>query len=328
MKSFLITGGAGMIGSNLARFLSTIGKVIVVDNLWRGKRENISFIHDDHFYNRDLSLPNQLDDILIEHSIDVVFHLADIVAGIGFVMNNQGMVYHKNILINTHVFQSIRKNQVKQLINIGTACSFPKNLQNSITSQLTESELYPADPESAYGWSKLMGCYEAELLSRETGMIVTNLLFHNVYGTPCDIGERSQVLPSLIYKVVRGDSKLCVWGSGNQGRAFLHVDDAVSSMILAMEKGISETIQIGPTTCTTIRESAEMIISISKRDIPILYDTTKPEGDMGRCANYQRAATLLGWKPTVTLKDGLIRLYSWIEMNYNMQEYDICNTSN
>jgi GDP-D-mannose 3',5'-epimerase len=316
MKTFLITGGAGMIGSNLARCLSIRGSVVVIDNLWRGKRENISFIDDDHFYQRDLSLPNQIDDILVKHDVDVVFHLADIVAGIGYIMNNQGDVFHKNIVINTHVFQSIRRHRVKHLINVGTACSFPKHLQTSITSQLTESDLYPADPESAYGWSKLMGCYEAELLSRETGIPVTNLLFHNVYGSPCDFGERSQVIPSLIYKIIRGDTELVVWGTGNQGRAFLHVDDAVTSMILAMERGLTETIQIGPSSCTTIREIAETIRSISGKDISIVYDTSKPEGDMGRYADHTKATAMLGWIPTIQLPEGLQRLYTWILMHH------------
>jgi nucleoside-diphosphate-sugar epimerase len=312
MKNFLITGGAGMIGSNLAQRLLTTGNVFIVDNLWRGKREDVSFIEDNRFYQRDLLIPGQLDDILKENKIDVVIHLADIVAGIGFVMKNQGMVYHNNTLINTNVFHSIRNSTVKQLINIGTACSFPKHIQNSISSQLKESELYPADPESAYGWSKLMSCYEAELLSKETDIIVTNLLFHNVYGSPCDFGERSQVLPSLIYKVIRGDTSLEVWGTGNQGRAFLHVDDAVESIVLAIEKRVSDTIQIGPDTCTTIREAAEMILMISGKKVPILYDTTKPEGDMGRCADYSKAKMILNWSPKVSMVEGLTRLYSWI----------------
>jgi GDP-D-mannose 3',5'-epimerase len=246
--------------------------------------------------------------------VDTVFHLADIVAGIGFVMQNQSFVFRKNILINTHVFESIRAcgDKVKQLINVGTACSFPKHLQNSITAQLKESDLYPASPESAYGWSKLMGCYEAELLSSEVNIPVANILFHNVYGTPCDYGERSQVLPSLIYKVVRGDESLVVWCTGKQGRAFLHVDDAVESLVLAFEKRVSDTIQIGPDICTSIGDAANLIVTLSKRDIPILYDTTKPEGDVGRCANYEKARLLLGWEPKISFASGLQDLYTWI----------------
>lgn len=281
------------------------------------------------FYNRDLSLPKQLDDIIQRHDVSVIFHLADVVAGIGFIMNNQGLVYHTNTLINTHVFDSIRScgDRIKHLINIGTACSFPKHLQNSVTAQLKETDLYPAAPESAYGWSKLMSCYEAGLLSTETGIPVTNLLFHNVYGTPCDFGERSQVLPSLVYKVIRGDETLNVWGSGNQGRAFLHVDDAVESMVLAYERQPNETIQIGPRECITIRDAATLIIDISGRNIPIVYDLAKPEGDIGRCADYTKAQRLLGWSPKVSFADGVRNLYSWIRLQNDIHRSTHSKTS-
>ncbi len=328
MNKILITGGAGMIGSNLVKKLVKRGDIVfVVDNLWRGKLSNlyengIPVINlETNFFNLDLSIPDCLDEILKE--IDYVIHLADIVAGIGYVFNNQGFIFRQNMLINSNVFSSIRKNSnsIKGVVNVGTACSFPLELQNKLDLiPLEEEQLYPANPESAYGWSKLMGQYEIDLLSKETGLPSVSLMFHNVYGSPCDFGERSQVIPSLIQKaILYPTNDFVVWGSGKQGRAFIHVDDVVEGIVLALEKGWGNSpIQLGPNVCTSIKEISELISEISEKNIEIQFDITKPEGDLARAANYTKAKEILGWEPKVKLKDGLSSLYKWIAANQNI----------
>jgi len=323
-SKILVTGGAGMIGSNLVKALLGIGNCVsVVDNLWRGKRENLfdgkDFIIDmnNNFFERDLSIPNVMDDIISEY--DYVIHLADIVAGINFVFSNQGSIFRQNILINSNIIDSVKRKakNLKGFLYVGTACSFPLTKQNSLdVIPLKEEELYPAYPESAYGWSKLMGQYETELLEKETGIPCCTLMLHNVYGTPCDFSpERSQVIPSLIRKAVNYPKEdFVVWGSGLQGRAFLHVSDVVNGIILALEKGWGEgAIQIGPSVCTSIKEIAESIVEISQKDIKIEYDLTKPEGDKARSADYSKAKEILGWEPKANLKDSLKEMYNWIE---------------
>ena len=140
--------------------------------------------------------------------------------------------------------------------------------------------------------------------------------YHNVYGAPADFSpERSQVIPSLIAKAIRfPDAPFTVWGSGNQGRSFVHVDDVVRGTIRAMQTGLGMgAIQLGTPYCTSIKEIAETIVSISGKDIEIEYDLTKPEGDKGRCADISRAKEILGWEPLMSLRQGLTQTYSWIE---------------
>lgn len=246
-KKILVTGGCGMIGSNLVKRLVKEGNdVYVIDNLWRGKLEYLNdeagkpvIDLDTHFFNIDLSVGNECDRIVF--NMDYVIHLADIVAGIDYVFGNQGELFRLNNLINTHVFNSVRKagkDRVKGLIYVGTACSFPLTRQNSLdVVPLKEEELFPAFPESAYGWSKLMGQIELGFLEKEIGIPCCTLMFHNVYGPPCDYGERSQVIPALIRKAVNyPEEPFNVWGSGLQGRAFIHVDDVVEALCLALEK--------------------------------------------------------------------------------------------
>jgi len=323
MKKILVTGGAGMIGSNLVKELVKRGnKVKVVDNLWRGK---LDYLFDESgkpvidlntdFFNIDLSIEGVCDELLKD--IDYVVHLADIVAGIGYVFNNQAYLFRQNNLINSNTINSVLKSNVKGFLYVGTACSFPETLQNSFDyTPLKEDDLYPAQPESAYGWSKLMGQYETELLSNETQIKTCTLMLHNVYGSPCDFSpERSQVIPSLIRKAINYPNEdFIVWGSGRQGRAFIHVDDVVNGIILALDKGWGHGhIQLGPSICTSIKEIAENIVGISSKEIDIIYDTTKPEGDKARSADYSKAKQILTWEPTVPLKNGLEEMYRWIE---------------
>lgn len=314
-----------MIGSNLVKRLVKEGhEVSVIDNLWRGKLE---YLNDENgkpvidlnknFHEIDLSRGLGIDPIVF--NTEYVIHLADIVAGIGYVFSNQGDLFRLNNLINTHLFYSVRKagkERIKGLIYVGTACSYPLTRQNSLdVIPLKEEELFPALPESAYGWSKLMGQLEIGFLEKETGIPCCTLQFHNVYGSPCDYGERSQVIPALIRKAINYPTEeFNVWGSGKQGRAFIHVNDIVDALVLALEKGWGHGwIQIGPSECTSIREIAETVVKISGKDITPFYDTTKPEGDKARSADWSKAKEILGWKPKVCLEDGLRQQYEWIK---------------
>ena len=108
--------------------------------------------------------------------------------------------------------------------------------------------------------------------------------------------------------------------SGRQGRAFLHVQDAVHAILLAMRRGLDQgPIQIGPDYCTSIRSIAEILVRISGKKIKIEYDKTKPEGDQARSADFRKARRCLGWAPRVNLTAGLRDLYRWIELKEGAQ---------
>lgn len=325
-KTIMVTGGCGMIGSNLVKRLVKEGcwDVYVADNLWRGKLEYLNdedghpvIDLDTHFFNADLTDYEQAKKVI--GTTEYVVHLADVVAGIDYVFKNQGELFRINNLINSNVFDCCRKagkEKIKGVIYVGTVCSFPLTRQNTLNPEpLREEELFPALPESAYGWSKLMGQLEMGYLEKETGIPCCILMLHNVYGTPTDFGERSQVIPALIRKAINNpEEPFNVWGSGEQGRAFIHVNDIVNALVLALDKGWGHGhIQIGPSHCTSIKEIAYKIIEISGKDIKPFFDTSKPEGDKARCADYSKAKEIFDWKPTVSLEEGLRESYNWIE---------------
>jgi len=323
VSRILVTGGAGMIGSNLVKRLVMRGHTVsVIDNLWRGRLENLKDRNGEylidvekHFHNRDLRRIGSFEHLLDD--VDYVFHLADIVAGIDFVFNNEWRIFRDNILINSNIINAVQDKPIKGFIYVGTACSYPKKMQDTLKARLLrEEDAYPAEPESAYGWSKLMGEYETGLLGEETGIPVSILRLHNVYGAPCDFDPvTGQVIPSLIRKAINyPGEEFIVWGSGEQSRAFIHVDDVVDGLIAAMERGLNNgVIQLGPDISTPIRKVAELVVEISGKPIEIIFDPSKPEGDRSRAADYSKARRILDWRPKISLRDGLERVYRWVE---------------
>ena len=240
----LITGGAGHIGSNLALELIKKGANIrIADNLWRGKKEYLYengrpiIDFDKDFLEMDLTEMKNCEKAV--DGIDVVFHLADIVAGIDFVFGNEAFVYRQNVLINSNMFAASHKAKLEKLSYVGAACAYPLEKQNDPNQPLfKEEDMYPAHPESSYGWGKLMGEYECELYSR-TGMLDASILrLHNVYGPNTDLSpERSQVIPATIRKAIRyPEEDFIIWGNGEQNRAFMYVSDVVDALILSLEK--------------------------------------------------------------------------------------------
>lgn len=320
MTTVYITGAAGMIGSNIARALLRRDiAVIGIDNLWRGTLRNMgdliscstfTFRHADVVSDRDWYRDMDVDSVLI--------HAADIVAGIGYVFANEWSVFQRNVLINTQIARVVNERKPSRFLYLGTACSYPKQLQRSVdTSMLSEAQKYPAEPESGYGWSKLIGEIEFRLAVKHNQTSFTVLDLHNVYGWPCIYRDAtSQVIPSLIFKALNSlDRTLVVWGDGNQGRAFVHVSDVVAAVIATLDYhgGNESTFMIGPDRCTTIGEVARLIKEHPRVGIDeVVFDTSKPTGDIGRFADARLARRELGWVPKVEFRIGLHNLIDQI----------------
>ncbi len=325
----LITGCAGMIGSYLTSDLLRAypkkegHNIIGIDNLSRGKITNLkqacgSYFEDLKFIKADLT---DFDKSWVDafNNCDLIIHLADVVAGIGFVFSNESYLFRNNLLINSNVSKAIYNSHPKRYIYIGTACSFPKELQLSNEPlPLTEEDQFPASPESGYGWSKLMGEIEAGYLSKEgiTNSVVLSL--HNVYGNYCDFSPKtSQVIPSICIKAIscaQNDKILEIWGDGKQGRAFVHALDIINAIKLSFTRGANEgVIQIGPSTCTSINEIANLVIKNVDQNIKLIHNLNRPVGDIGRCANYTKAKEILGWEPKIKLQDGISDLIKWLK---------------
>jgi len=321
-KRILVTGGAGFIGSRLVNELTKWGaEVSVIDNLWRGNIDNLkdrkgAFMIDMERQFIQADLADYEACLVLIKSFDLVYHLADIVAGINYVFGHESFIFNRNVLINTNTLNACINNGIRDYIYVGTACSYPKHLQmRDGIVQLKESQTYPAEPESAYGWSKLMGEYEALLAEKEGRIRLGLLRFHNVYG-PGSVysAEMSQVIPSLIRKAINYPREpFIVFGNGSQYRDFVYIDDIIEALLLVAEKGIGRgLIQIGTEKPVTISEVAETVVTVSGKQIPIVFDESGPTGDRGRIADCALAREVLGWKPKTDFRRGIENLYGWI----------------
>ena len=316
----LVTGGAGLIGSNVVKYFVNLGyDVYVADNLWRGSIENLYengrqvIDIESHFFQYDLR--NNDNCIKACKGMDGVIHLADIVAGINFVFANELFLYRANIVMNSNMLDAAITNNVEKYVYVGTACSYPEDMQSELNPPpFKEEDAYPANPESAYGWSKLMGEYECELAQKESAIKTGIIRLHNVYGPPCELSpEKSQVIPALCRKAINyPKEEFIVWGTGEQRRAFLYVDDVVEAIIAVFDKGMNKgVIQIGPPESYSIADIAERIVCISGKGIDIKFDPSMREGDKDRMADSSKAQEILGWQQKVCLDDGLKLTYQW-----------------
>lgn len=327
IADFLVTGGAGFIGSHLVkrlRLLNNSAKIVVVDNLWRGTLKNLMhngrYVIDVDRDFRHVDLTDATSALGAIRCAETVYHLADIVAGIDYVFQHQSSLFRENILINTNTLHAVVKNRIPNYIYVGTACSFPKHLQMSYsTVALHENQTYPASPESSYGWSKLMGEYEAGLLRKDNNSEVqTNvavLRFHNVYGPGMIWGAGAQAISALMFKAMSADDgkAFTVFGSGNQYRDFVFVEDIVDALLLAPRAYGQGAVQIGTGVGVSVRELSDAIASMvsevmKKRSFPV-YISSGLEGDRGRVAVTERAERILGWQAKTSLQYGLQRTF-------------------
>ena len=328
-----VTGGAGFVGSHLVKRLLRppwSGTLKVVDNLWRGQLRNLIDPDGNPLldFSRDVCIGDLTDysvaELMTRHA-ETVYHLADIVGGIDFVFSNQASLFDKNLQINLNTLRAARANRVPAFVYTATACSFPKELQSNYSVvSIPEDKLYPASPESSYGWSKLMGEYQLEreqLADKDFQVGVVRL--HNVYGPRAPYRKGSQALPALIRKAISYPAEgFQVMGTGMQYRDFLHVDDAVSAILAVRERGMNRgPIQAGTGAAVTLRHAAREVAKLAKSLLGKRFAPTFDnafEGDKGRVADLTRARAILGWKAQVTFSEGLKGTFKWI-----MQEMEL-----
>ncbi|CAF1345374.1 unnamed protein product [Adineta steineri] len=332
---FIITGGAGFIGSHLVKHLRKqqykARQIKVLDNLWRGHLHNLQFENGSWAISIALDfcmldLRNIDDALKFVTGADVVFHLAEVMAGISYAFSYQLPVFQDNILINSNTIHAAKTNKIKNFIYVGTACNFPKFLQHGADiHSLKESATYPAEREFWYGWSKLLGEYEAEL-AKSNSFNVGILRLHHVYG-PYSVYNTvtEQTIPSLIRKAINtNNGSFIVSGWGEHYQDILYVDDVIDSLLSMLKRGMNKgVIQVGTGKATTIKELVYIINQLIERKLQkkmnIIFDSTQSDGDRERISNVNRARNILKWKPKVDIQEGISRTISWIADNERKQ---------
>ncbi len=311
-KKVLVTGGAGFIGSHVVeKLVDREAKVSIMDNLSGGSLANLTKVkHEIKFLNGDCTVLEIAKKAC--EGQEIVMNLAAKIGGIEYNRTHQATMFKENLPIETTMIEAARKQKVDRFLVVSSACVYPHDC--SIPTPESEGFLDEPEPTNGgYGWAKRMGEKIGEYYSQEFGMKVGAVRPYNCYG-PRDHfePEKSHVIPALIKRVFDRENPVRVWGSGNQTRAFLYVDDLAEGMILAIEKYPKpDPINLGTDEEISVKDLIKKIIELSGIDTKVEFDTSKPDGSPRRNSDNSKAIKKIGFKPTVSLDEGLRKTIDW-----------------
>lgn len=312
-RTAVVTGAGGFIGSHLVAFLKERGYwvrgVDIKDPEYSPTRADEFLLLDLRRWENCLEATRDMEDI---------YALAADMGGMGFISKNHAQILHNNVLINTHTLEAARINEAQRYLYSSSACVYPEYKQEEADIvPLKEEDAYPAQPQDAYGWEKLVTERLCTHYHEEYGLETHIVRFHNIFG-PLGTwdGGREKAPAALCRKVavakLRDERQIEIWGDGEQTRSFCYIDDCVTGIYKLMESEYCEPLNLGQDRMVTINQLADMIaesagIEVERKHVP------GPQGVRGRNSDNTRLRKVLGWEPEISLEEGLTRTYAWIE---------------
>ncbi len=339
MKKVLVLGAGGFIGSHLVKKLKENGYwVRGVDLKYPEHWETftnqfvIGDLRDQRFVESIFKLESRGGYILPydlyvqpfteKIEFDEVYQLAADMGGAGYIFTgeNDANIMHNSSLINLNVLDNCVKSKVKKVFYSSSACIYPENNQlDPNNPNCEESSVYPANPDSEYGWEKLFSERLYMSYHKNYGIDVKIARFHNIFG-PYGVykGGREKVPAALCRKIseTSNNDEIEVWGDGRQTRSFLYIDECVEGILRLMDSNFNGPVNIGSEEMISINDLAKLLINISGKNITI-KNIDGPTGVRGRNSNNKLIKEKLNWSPTKPLYDGLIETYIWINKVVN-----------
>jgi nucleoside-diphosphate-sugar epimerase len=311
-KKILVAGAGGFIGSHLAQKLFKEGHFVrVVDIKWDGYLP-------EPYYSEKLTLDlRELENCKkATEGIDFIFQLAADMGGIGYITQVGADVMFNSGLININMLRAAIKNKVQRFFFSSSACVYPegKQLVEEVIP-LKEEDAYPAEPDTFYGWEKLIMEQLCAATKEDYGLEIRIARFHNIYGPEGTYDGGKEKAPAAICRKVAkaaSPSVIPIWGDGKQTRSFLYIDDCLRGIITLMQSDHDQPINIGSDRLVTITELTDIVIKASGKEIEKEYDLSKPQGVRGRNADLTLVKKILNWEPEISLEEGMKRTYEWI----------------
>lgn len=312
MNSVLVCGAGGFIGSHLVTDLKKQGKTVIGVDL---KYPEFSKTNADNFIIGDLRNRSFVDDIF-KHDFSEVYQLAADMGGAGFIFtgNNDADIMFNSATINLNICNAMLLSNTRKIFYASSACVYPVDKQISIKNlDLAEDVAYPANPDSEYGWEKIFSERLYSSFAKNYDFDVRIARLHNVFGPEGTWkGGREKVPAALCRKIIEsktGDVE--IWGSGNQTRSFLYINECIKGIHKLVESDFKLPINLGSDFLISINDLAYLIANIANKHIKI-KNIPGPTGVNARCSNNDLIKKKLNWTPDSNLRYGLNKTYNWI----------------
>ena len=323
-KKALVFGAGGFIGSHMVTRLKQEGYFVVGVDL---KNPDYSNTSADKFILADLSDRHQVLDILKGESIEPIHEIYQFAADMGgagyiFTGDNDLNVMENSASINLGLIWALIENYKTQNASFpkvfysSSACIYPQEIQtDSHSVDLKEEYAYPANPDSEYGWEKLFSERLYFAFSRNYGAQVRVARFHNIYGPNGTWdGGREKAPAAICRKVYLADEGgvVEVWGTGQQSRSFLYIEDCIEAVRRFMEHpDFSGPLNIGSEEMVTLNQLVEITASVANKNVTV-KNISGPVGVLGRNSNNSLVREKLDWDYSWSLEDGIRSTYNWI----------------
>ena len=243
-----------------------------------------------------------------------MYNLAADMGGMGFIQSNHSVLFYNNTMLSFNMVEASRRNGAKRFFYASSACVYNEEKQEDPNNPgLKEEDAWPAKPQDAYGLEKLASEELAKHYGRDFGIEVRIARFHNVYGPHGTwTGGREKAPAAFLRKAYTSEKDFEMWGDGKQTRSFMYIEDCVEGILRLMASDFTEPINLGSDEMVTMNQMAEIAMGIAGKKLPIRH-IPGPEGVRGRNSNNDLIKQVLGWAPSISLKDGLAKTFVWIK---------------
>jgi len=309
VEIYLVTGGAGFIGSHIVDKLIARGdQVVIVDNLSTGKKENIN--QEALFY--ELDIRDDLSEIFNQHKVDYIIHHAAQI-DIQHSLREPDFDSDVNITGSINLFNHAIKGGVKKVIYASSAAVYGH------PEYLAIDENHPVNPISYYGISKHTPEHYLEVFKELHGLDYTVLRYANAYGVRQDPKGEGGVISIFVDKFLNQETPI-IFGDGHQTRDFVYVDDIAQANLLAIKNGSGEIINIGCNVQTSVNELVEMMKEVTGSSLEAKYQAARAGDIKYSYLDNTKAKDILGWEPNYNLKRGLEETFQYYKEVYLAQE--------
>ena len=315
MATYLVSGAGGFIGGHLVLSLLNKGHDVVCADI-KPFKNWFQFFEKCKNYSLDLKDLKNCEDVT--KGADFVYNLACNMGGMGFIENNKSECMI-SVLINTNLLLAAKKYKISKFFFSSSACVYNASKQNkSFTSNLKESDAYPADPEDGYGWEKLFSERMCRHFMEDYGLETRVVRYHNVYGPLGTYnGGREKAPAALCRKVIEcinnNSNTIDIWGDGEQTRSFMFIDDCIVGSEKIFNSEIKDPINLGSDEQVSINQLVDIIEKIAQVKLKRNYLLDKPKGVRGRSSDNSKIIEKLNWFPSTKLQIGIEKTFNWIK---------------